>query len=123
MSRRRGRKQRVDVNDTRTSEEKETEDVAAIDERRLGGDPASSMGLSSLLFSHQKIYLQPTQISTKLDGTMGFYIHLDHFPDDFKKKIEDHFNDVSKLAKYRTTSDSFARFFVKHFATPPPPNN
>ena len=85
MSRRRGRKQRADVNDTRTSEEKETEDVAAIDERRLGGDPASSMGLSSLLFSHQKIYLQPTQISTKLDGTMGFYIHLDHFPDDFKK--------------------------------------
>ena len=85
MSRRRGRKQRADVNDARTSEEKEQEDVAAIDERRLGGDPASSMGLSSLLFSHQKIYLQPTQISTKLDGTMGFYIHLDHFPDDFKK--------------------------------------
>ena len=57
MSRRRGRQQRADVNDTRTSEEKESEDVAAIDERRLGGDPASSMGLSSLLFSHQKIYL------------------------------------------------------------------
>ena len=39
----------------------------------------------------------------------------------FKKRMEGHFNDVGKLAKYGTTSDSFARFFVKNFATPPLP--
>jgi hypothetical protein len=81
MSRRRKQSKRKDVNDDRTSEEKEEDDCGAIEERRHDCDPSTSMKLSSLLFSHKKIYLQPSQIATKGDGTIGFYTYFDHFPD------------------------------------------
>jgi hypothetical protein len=53
-----------------------------IDAYRTQGDAASSIALSSLLFSHKTIYLQPSQVATKSDDTIGFYIVLEHFPDD-----------------------------------------
>ena len=81
MSRRNKKKRSANVNDQRTPAEIEIDEVAAIDERRKDCDEASSMNLSSLLFSHKKIYLQPTQVCTKSDGTLGFYTNFDHFPD------------------------------------------
>ena len=67
--------------DTRSAAEKETDEIKFIDARRNDGDPASSLHLSSLLFSHHTIYLQPSQVATKIDGTLGFYTLLEHFPD------------------------------------------
>lgn len=80
-NRRRGKKS-GGLTDTRTTEEKDQEDTAMIHAYRAQGDPASSIALSSLLFSHKTIYLQPSQVATKSDGTMGFYTVLHHFPDD-----------------------------------------
>ena len=70
----------ADVEDERTSEEKEAEDLAAIDARRDDGDPiCSSTRLSTLLFSYQKIYLPQTSLVTREDGVLGFYVRsLEH---------------------------------------------
>ena len=81
-NRRRGKKSGGGLTDTRTIEEKEQEDTAMIHAYRTQGDAASSIALSSLLFSHKTIYLQPSQVATKSDDTIGFYIVLEHFPDD-----------------------------------------
>ena len=92
MSRRRGRGRAKDVSDGRTRAEKEEDDTYFIDERRQQGDPCSSILLSSLLHSYKRLFLRGTQIVVReADGDTGFYIHMDHFPDeeDFGEKREE----------------------------------
>lgn len=79
----RGRgKKRAPISVDRTIEEIEKDNATTIDANRNDGDESSSLNLSSVLFSHQTIYVQPSQIVTKSDGTLGFYIYMEHFPDD-----------------------------------------
>ena len=83
MSRRSRRGRTKDVSDGRTRAEKEADDTDFIDERRQQGDPCSSIFLSSLLHSYKRLYLQATQIVVReSNGDEGFYIYMDHFPDD-----------------------------------------